>query len=193
MNNIKIVTYADAGMHDLLELSVRNKTRYAARHGYALTVGYRTLDTSRPAVWSKLLYLRRELLAADWLFWTDADSLVLDFDRPLDSFLKPDVDFITDADTNGLKAGEFFLRSCPAAIRFLDAVWDNAAFVGQKGEEQTAMADVLARDPEILRHAALGRQVISAYPHDELKHPFILHFVSNWKVLMRALATSVER
>ena len=131
-----------------------------------------------------------ELLTADWLFWTDADSLVVDFDRTLESFLKDDADLITESDHNGLNAGQFFLRSCPAAIDLLDAVWENTAFIHHPWWEQAAMADVLARDPGIIRHVALGRQVISAYPSDRLGRPFILHFVAGWKATMRAFATA---
>ena len=185
---IKIVTYADAGMHDLLRISVPNKSRYAARHGYPLTVGYTSLDTTRPAVWSKLLYLRQELLTADWLFWTDADSLVVDHNRTLESFLSDNADLITDADHNGLKGGEFFLRNCQAASEFLETVWENTAFVGHHWQEQAGMADVLSRDPDIIRHLALGRQMISAYPSDKCGGAFILHYVAGWKAVMRTFA-----
>lgn len=72
-------TFHKRPFQGLSEVVSPNKAAYAKRHGYQFIDASDVVDTSRPPSWSKILALKRHLRESDWLFWTDADSLVTNF------------------------------------------------------------------------------------------------------------------
>ena len=59
-------------------LGAANKEDYARHHGYGFVAHDRSLDNRRPPAFSKLAGDRGTVAGRhDWVFWTDADSLVM--------------------------------------------------------------------------------------------------------------------
>ncbi|THU73513.1 hypothetical protein C4D60_Mb04t23670 [Musa balbisiana] len=54
-----------------------NKEAYAARMGYVFVDAGGMVDHSRPPSWSKILAVRSQLPNYDWVFWNDADTMVM--------------------------------------------------------------------------------------------------------------------
>ncbi|WP_250535966.1 hypothetical protein [Caballeronia sp. AZ10_KS36] len=71
-------------------IAERNLRRYCARHGYALHL-YREIPHESPhgasGNWLKPWVLRRHLPQHEWVFWIDADVLVIDQSMPLERLL----------------------------------------------------------------------------------------------------------
>ncbi|KAF4552088.1 Hypothetical protein D9617_11g009360 [Elsinoe fawcettii] len=88
-----------------------------------------------PGTWSREAYVYSILVQElekpaserlDWLFWHDADVVLMNDKIPLETFLPTNdnfehVDFIVSNDLNGLNDGIFFLRVSPWALQFMAA------------------------------------------------------------------------
>ena len=136
-------------------LSIENKRRYAARHGYAFEL-FTESDPGRPAVWSKLVALLLLLGRgeAEWAAWIDLDTVIMDAAVPLARFADARADVVVALDANGINAGVLFVRDSDWARMLLVAAWalnDSRVPAMEYWREQAAIME-LARDPFILNH-----------------------------------------
>ena len=101
--------------------------RYAEARGYPFVLCRHSLDTTLPIVWSKLKLIQQQMEGCDWVFWVDADALIVGT-RPLDPIVEPQAgkDVLFSTDKCGYCAGVMLVRSCHWAWRYLDT----AQFVG---------------------------------------------------------------
>lgn len=129
--------------------------------------GYKHYVQRRPTIegiWSKMAYpihlLVQELNKPpaerlDWLFWHDADVVLLNHLIPLESFLPPDgdrwahVNLIVTNDLGGLNDGVFLVRVCEWSVRLFAAALSFPYYrpeVGLRYESQTAIGFLLEED-----------------------------------------------
>jgi hypothetical protein len=147
---ICITTLTDAAKADLWQRLVRtrnfgnllsitwpNKQNYAEKHGYDLFDESKSLDTSRPPSWSKIKAVQRLLTEeqCDWVFWLDADTVIMNSDIRIEEFLPVDgPDFIvTPEKRNHINAGAWLIRNTPWAHEFLNTWWSMESYVRAKG------------------------------------------------------------
>lgn len=148
--SIAILTFCVGGDYKrAMEPGLESKRKYAARHGYAFhTGGEDVWDRSRPIPWSKFNFILKYIDQYDYLFWSDADAIILEQDRPLESFLLPllpqtkDMLWTYDA-CNHYNNGHLLIRGrsawvkdyfkrCYAMTDLLHHIWwDNAAMIAQ--------------------------------------------------------------
>jgi len=121
-------------------------------------------------IWSKPAYILSHLLLelskpvaarAQWLFWFDADTIILNKLIPLQVFLPPatfdDINLLVGHDWNGLNNGVYPLRIHPWSVELLSTI---LAFPIYKPDEalplrdQSAMASILNM-PRFKRHTAV--------------------------------------
>ncbi len=107
-----------------------------------------------------------------WLWWFDADTIILNYMTPLEAFLPPTssvaagsqeaadelkkVNVITTDDWNGLNNGIFAIRVSPYAVEMLSGVLayrDLRANVSLPFQAQSAMENIL-KMPKYARYAA---------------------------------------
>ena len=121
----------------LLEMTWPNKQKYATKHGYHLFDESKSLDTSRPPSWSKIKAVRRLLMEehCDWVFWLDADTVIMNSERRVQDFLPPEgIDLlVTEEKLGKYNAGAWIIRNTPWALEFLDRWWNMNSFVKAKG------------------------------------------------------------
>src|SRR5688572_3984070 len=105
---IAVVTLATPEMSAVARLSEPNKRAYCARHGYEFISLDRTLDGGRPPQWSKVLLLLQHLDPFDWLFWSDADSLIMNAELRLEELVAehPLADLLITRDHHGVNTGQ---------------------------------------------------------------------------------------
>lgn len=132
----------------LLALTWENKRKYAARHGYRLFDESNQLDRSRPASWSKIRAVQRLLNqeACDWVFWLDADTVVMNSYKKVEDFL-PAADAIdillSPDDGGGYNAGVWLVRNSEWTRNFLQEWWDMKSFVKPPGLAKSGDNDAL--------------------------------------------------
>ena len=118
------MAYDDSDRHGipynrLGDLSAKNKEDYAQKWGYDLIVEREKKDKDREMHWAKLSTLIDILPNYDWVFWTDADSLVMNYQKRLEGFIDDNYSVIFNEDVNGLNTGHFFIQSSQWCLDFL--------------------------------------------------------------------------
>lgn len=145
---IAILTFCVGGDYTrAMEPGLASKRAYAARHGYAFHYGGADVwDRTRPIPWSKFKFIEKYLDDYDYLFWSDADAIILDQDKLLETQVLPllpankDMLWTYDA-CNHYNNGHMLIRGRSAWMRdFLQRAyaqtdlmyhiwWDNAAMI----------------------------------------------------------------
>ena len=144
---IALVTFGDAGVQEWRKFSFPLKERYCALHGYGFIAARERLD-DRPAGWTKIpLLLLKNLPDYDWLYWSDADSLVMQPQLKLERFIAAGADFVfCIAGLHGtINSGEFFVKNTPWAADFLKTVYGQTFLVNDERGRPRTLGDRLKR------------------------------------------------
>lgn len=171
------------------ERAIRTHEEHDRLHGYRLHVLRQQLLDD---VWSKPAYILSLLLRElskpeserlDWLFWVDADTVILNPHVPIETFLPPpgsefeDVHLLYSNDWNGLNNGVFPVRVNQWAVKLFTAI---VAFRHYKPDEQLVFRDQSAMDmvmkePQFVHNIVQAPQRwFNAYQgeHNETLAPF---------------------
>lgn len=171
------------------ERAIRTHEVHDRLHGYRLHVLRQQLLDD---VWSKPAYILSLLLRElskpeserlDWLFWVDADTVILNPNVPIETFLPPpgsefeDVHLLYSNDWNGLNNGVFPVRVSQWAVKLFTAI---VAYRHYKPDmplvfrDQSAMDNVM-REPQFINNIVQAPQRwFNAYQgeHNETLAPF---------------------
>lgn len=191
---ICIVTLYTDEIAEYGRLGASNKDRYAMRHGYRFIAYTKSLDTSRPPAFSKLAAIGAHLPDHDWVFWTDADSLVMNAATRLESIIRraagKDMILTWEAGASPINTGQWLIRNSPWSAEALASI----AAPGCPNSrpqwfEQGALIDWLNADARRWSHlGVLHPRVMNAtpatgsYPDLDLRRSryrpgdFIIHF-----------------
>ncbi|MEM7175922.1 MAG: DUF273 domain-containing protein [Chlamydiota bacterium] len=131
---------------EVVDFGTQSKELYAKKHGYDFFVATQKLDTSfgikakvdlAPA-WSKLALVAKilENYDYDWVFLSDADSLILNLSMKLETLIAEDFDVILcteqpidglaspfSADKIYLNSGQILYKNCPFSKQLLKSAW----------------------------------------------------------------------
>ena len=171
------------------ERCIRTHEQHDKVHGYRLHVlRHHLMDD----VWSKPAYvlslLLRELSKPDserldWLFWVDADTIILNPYVPIETFLPPpgtefdDVHLIYSADWNGLNNGVFPVRVNKWSADLFAAIVSYRLFKPEDPlvfRDQSAMNSMM-QEPEFSKHIVqVPQRWFNAYQgeHNETLQPY---------------------
>jgi hypothetical protein len=180
---ILILSLADANFAEVGAISGPNKQAYAERHGYTFIQEGQLLNYDRHPSWNKILWVINHLPYYDWVFWSDADSLIMNDKIWLeDIILDTGEDLIITQDENGLNCGQFFARKSFWTIEFLEKVWAQDQFIDHQWWEQAAITHLLQTVPEYRSHVRLADQrlfnsYVTPYVYTYLPGDFLIHFV----------------
>lgn len=175
---ILVLTYADEAYRDIGRITAPNKQMYADKHGYGFHNEFEPFGgTNRPASWNKIPYLLQYFPFYEWIFWTDADSLIMNSSIRIEDFvIDTEQDLLIAKDGNGINAGHFIIRSCPWSVDFLQKVWNSNEFINHPWWEQAAIAHLL-NDPTTEAHVKyLAQSQINSAPNIYKDGDFVLHF-----------------
>lgn len=149
-----IVTLA-MGQHEAyLPLITPSLREYGRRYGYDLVIHTESADESRPPAWSKVKFLLDALVTHREVIWIDSDAIVLDMSRDLRKDVARKTDFAwvvhhyDDADYPN--SGVMFLRSTPATIALLNAVYAQEDLIEHPWWEQAALIRLLGYSSSIV-------------------------------------------
>lgn len=183
---IAIVSLYDQGYKHIGQYSDENKKKYAEKHGYDVFIYHNALDATRPAAWSKILAIQKHLKDYDWIYWSDADSLIMNTDIKLESFIDDNVDLIISKECyhGFLNTGSFLIKNTGWSHILLKRIYDQSQFINHSLWEQKALAYLLQVDKTILAHLKIVEQRVlnSNYGYTNAircwykKGDFIVHF-----------------
>lgn len=169
---IAIVSLYDAGYSHIGKYSDLNKAKYAKKHGYDIFLYHKSFDLLRPTAWSKILAVQKQLANYDWIFWTDADSLIVNSDIKLESFIDPAYDIILSREHNwdgiqidnhifkidgiSFNTGHFLIKNSDWSTKMLNQIWKQEKFINCNGWwEQAAFLNLYNNDTTIKSHMKL--------------------------------------
>lgn len=170
----------------VVEPGIENKKAYCERYGYDFYCLDQSLDRARPIPWSKVLYLL-DILSENkhsWVFWSDADSLIMNPEIPLEDFIDDRYFLIISQDFNDINSGQFFLRNCSKSRAFLEAVYSHEECIHHPWWENQAVILELSEGKWRDSVKILPQRMFNSYPKgysspsSVLYQPgdFILHF-----------------
>lgn len=148
MAKIAILTFCvGADYKKAMEPGLKSKRDYAQRHGYAFhTDGEDVWDRDKPIPWSKFHFILKYLDQYEYIFWSDADVIILNQELKLEDHvfphLPPNKDLLWTMDAcNHLNNGHLLIRGKSAWVRdyfqrcllqkdlLYHIWWDNAAMI----------------------------------------------------------------
>lgn len=141
--------------------SYPNKEAYCEKHGYAFHAYTESLDTSRPIPWSKVLIILEifdKYPDCKWVFWTDADSLIMNSDVRLEDHIDQTYDMIAATDSGHLNSGQMLIRNCKWSKDFLSRIYAKEEFINNGWWEQSAMMDEFENNHRDRKHCKLLKQ-----------------------------------
>jgi len=166
------------------DISAENKKAYAEKWGYDFVVQRERIDKNREMHWAKITTLIDVVPRYDWVFWTDADSLVMNYEKKIDEHLDDRYDVIFNEDENGLNSGHFFIKNTQWSLDFLresysiyppPKIYANGMY--HTWQDQGAMRTYLTRHPESQSRVKLcDQKEFNCYIHNYEDGDFILHF-----------------
>ncbi|KAJ4419618.1 hypothetical protein N0V85_000948 [Neurospora sp. IMI 360204] len=143
----KVTVAANALDVDVIHRAMQTHERHNREHGYPHYIALNQAVSSliendragRPkGAWTKPAYLLSIIVAElekpeeerlKWVFWFDADTVVMNPYTPLELFLPPEdakglsnVDLVISSNWDGLNSGVFAFRVSPWSVSFLSAV-----------------------------------------------------------------------
>jgi len=123
---------------------------YARRHGWDAVISCELLEPDRPASWSKIKLASDLIGKYNFVFWVDADAVIVDLDRDILEEAQDDGDFWlarhgpkADLGVTWLNAGVFVARSSQFTRDLLDAIWRSERLIDHNWWENAALLDVL--------------------------------------------------
>ena len=157
---IAIVTLFTEEIADYGAIGAANKQAYGLHHGYDCFVYREWLDTRRHPAWSKLVAIKRHLPDYDWVFWTDADSLVMNGEQTLEAIIakreNKDMILTWEAGASPVNTGQWLIRNTEWSSAALSAIEDPACSNSRpKWFEQGALIEWLKADERRWSHLAL--------------------------------------
>lgn len=123
--------------------------RYGQRHGHDVVFA-RAADSDRPPSWHKLLLVRALFdRGYDYVFWVDADAMIIDGSADVAALARPDKDFhLVEHPFNGERPntpnmGVFLIRNSAWSRDLIDRLWSLDKFAHATWWENAALLELL--------------------------------------------------
>src|SRR3989339_1015040 len=153
-----------------VEIGIANKQLYCKKHGYDFICPEECLDLSRPIPWSKILLIEKTLHESNykWVFWTDADSLIMNLDIKLETLIDEDYDMIIGTDLNGVNSGNFFIKNSSWSLELLSDIYSHTECIDHPFWEQQGLMLELEKNPDkfLNKMKIVPQQLFNSYPFE---------------------------
>ena len=169
------------------------KRRYAKKHGYQFACLKGNLSGDKWPHWSKVSLILAAMDCCDWVFWSDADSFILNMEPKLEDYVDEQFDLIVsnhviEPNRFSFNTGNIFVKSSDWSRKFWRSVLDKhpghcdeqlvVNDMWNKSEEVKKRTKVIPKaDFNVLWDVQPGRPVS---PH---VMRFILHFAGTQRYI----------
>jgi len=157
---IAIISLYNDGYKHIGQYGDANKEKYAKKHGYDIIIYHDLLDTVRPAPWSKIKAIQNHLADYDWVYWSDADSLIMNTDIKLESFIEDNVDLVISKECfyEYLNTGSFLIKNTEWSHELLRRIYALEPYTQFQFWEQCALKHLLEIDASLWSHLKVVHQ-----------------------------------
>lgn len=169
---------------ETVKSGLENKKQYCKEHGYDFICGEESLDPSRPLVWSKILLIQQVLENPKyrWVFWSDADSLIMNTAVCLEDFIDENYNLILTKSDNSYNFGQFFLQNTDWSKNFLGDVYSHTECINHIKSENMAMTTEIESNADLKNHTKvlparlMNSTICNTLKYGYKKGDFIIHF-----------------
>lgn len=149
-HDIAIVTLAVGKKYqEAVNPGIVSKQLYCNHHGYDFIVCEDHLDTSRPIPWSKILLTQELLSKYKWIFFSDADSLIMNYSTPLESFIDENYNLIICRDMHSINTGQYFIKNSAWSFDLLKRIYEQSDVINHPLWEQQGLNQLLEKQPDL--------------------------------------------
>ena len=134
-------------------MAYHNHKAYADKWGYDFIVGNESFAMKgRDPFWTKLSMAQAILPHYDWIFYSDVDTLITNYDLRLESHVFDDkYDVVQTKDVRGLNTGVFAMKNSAFSRQFLNDVFIVPEHYWKGVHEQNAWVALLEHRPGTYR------------------------------------------
>lgn len=152
--------------YDAVELGIVTKTEYCKRHNYDFICLKEVLDPTRPPSWSKLKLIQQVLPKYQWVFWTDADALIMNPNIRLEDLIDDTYSVVITSDPWAcISCGHFFVKNTPWSYALLDTLYARTNCINHLVWEQQAFIETVQEDPMLMQQIkVLPQRSMNAFP-----------------------------
>lgn len=196
---IAIVSLYDKSYKHIGQYAHANKQEYAKKHNYDAFLYTESLDSKRRTHWSKIKALQKHLKDYDWLFWTDADALIMNKEIRLETFIDPNldenIDIIITKDCYGcINTGNFLIKNSAWSAQFLNQMYDPKYLHHPKLNDNWAFLELYNNDLSVPVHVKLiSPNLINSYIQCAKKQKEGLYKEGDFIVHFAGLHTNKEK
>lgn len=166
----------------IVATGIENKRLYCTLHGYDFICVEKSLDPLRPPAWSKILLILELMQTSDykWIFWTDADSLIMNMTISLEDLIVDNYNLILSKDNTGINTGQFLIKNCDWSKKLLQAIYSHTECIHHYCWEQQGLVEELQENEELWSSILLiPQRTINSYTKNYENGDFIIHFAGH--------------
>lgn len=145
---IAVISLYDKPYESIGKYGHLNKQKYCLKHDYDFFLYTDKLDNKRKTQWSKIIAIQNHLRSYDWIFWSDADALIMNENIKLESLIDENYNIIITRDCNHINTGNFFIKNCAWSERFLKATYDPIYTTHPAWNDNWAFMQLYDKHPE---------------------------------------------
>ena len=121
--NIAIITISIGDEYiETWKSFLKTKEIYCNIHNYSFIQINELLDKDRKPHWTKIKAIEKHLKSYDWIFYSDADVNIMNFDIKLEDIINKysnnDTFLIISKDNVEINSGNFFIKNCQNHLIF---------------------------------------------------------------------------
>lgn len=174
---------------------LKTKEIYCNIHNYNFIQINESLDKKRKPHWTKIKAIEQYLKSYDWIFYSDADVNIMNFDIKLEDIINKYSDnktfLIISKDNVEINSGNFFIKNCKQSFNFLKEVYNEYPTKNLKigkyiinWNDQYGLYKVYQRKEYIQQVKIINQRIINSYPchccGEKYKiGDFLIHFVNH--------------
>ena len=103
-------------------------------------------------------------LNAEWFFWYDTDSIIMNPNIYLEDFIEEDYNLILSSEAEGMNTGHFLIRNCEWSKNLLNKTYARTEVIHHFAYEQEAMVVEFKEHPEWMQKGKfLSQRALDAY------------------------------
>lgn len=145
-SNVCVITFYDGPFSVYGDLAWKSIEAYAERHGYDKWCFHERSTEDRPTPWEKIVAIQKTFEAGyEFVFWVDADAVIVERGLPITSFTKTGKDFFmvrhSIEEGKSPNLGVVCIRNTERAKTILSDIWNMRQYIQHQWWEQAAFID----------------------------------------------------
>lgn len=175
--DIAVVTLGTDNILDYSKYIFDINRSYCEKYGYTYIQYNNSLDVSRPAPWSKIIAVKKNLNNFDWILWIDADAMFFNHDIKIEDRIDNSYNLIigkscgdsweeNETEFFNINSGCFIVKGkCEWSVSLLENIYSRADCINNKWWENYALMKIILENNYTINSKIkiLDQELINGY------------------------------